>query len=62
MFEPVLNSQVPLKRGLIYHDFTYDSAITVAEIESDIRITTDAPFLALTSEACGVYCENFGEK
>ena len=36
--------------GLIYHDITYDTAITVAESESDIRITTDTPYLALTGE------------
>ena len=26
--------------SLIYHDITYDTALTVAESESDIRITT----------------------
>ena len=32
-------SQVPIYRGLIDNDMTYDTAITVAESESDIRIT-----------------------
>ena len=39
-----------LKRGLIYHDIAYDTAITVTESESDIRITRDTPYLALTIE------------
>ena len=35
------HSQVPLWRGLIYHNITRDTAITLAERESDIRIKTD---------------------
>ena len=35
--------------------------ITVAEKESDIRITKDTPYLALTGELWGVYCEGLGE-
>ena len=34
-------SQTPLQRGLVYHGITYVTAITVAESQSDIRITTD---------------------
>ena len=30
-----------VKCGLIYHDITYDTAITVSEIGSNIRITTE---------------------
>ena len=30
-------SQVPLKHSLIYHDITYDTAITVAEGESNLE-------------------------
>ena len=56
-----MHSQVPLLRGLIYHDITYDTAITVAESESDIIITTDTPYLALTGELWDAYCEDFGE-
>ena len=33
----------------------------MAESESDIRITTDTPYLALTDELWSVYFENFGE-
>ena len=35
--------------------------ITVLETESDIRITTDTPYLALTGELRGVYFKDFGE-
>ena len=34
----------------------------VAERESDIRITTDTPYLALMGELWGVYCEINGKK
>ena len=33
----------------------------MAESESDITITTDTPWLDLTGELWGVYCEDFGE-
>ena len=36
-------SQVLLWCGLIYLNITCDTAITVAESESDIRITADTP-------------------
>ena len=50
-------SQVPFKRGPIYHDITYGTVITVAESEQDFRITTYTPYLTLMSELSGVYCE-----
>ena len=34
----------------MYHDVTYDIVKTVAESKSDIRITTDTPYLALTGK------------
>ena len=34
----------------------------MAENESDIRITTETPYLALAGELWGVFCEDFGEK
>ena len=34
-------SQVPLQHGVIYHGITYDTTTTVAQSESDIRMTTD---------------------
>ena len=57
-------SQVLLYHGPIYHDIAYGTAITVAESESDFRITTDmtdTPYLALMGEQWGVFCEDFGE-
>ena len=47
--------------GPVYHGITYDTAITVAESESDLRITTDTPYPALRGELWGVYCEDFQE-
>ena len=44
-------SQVSLYRGPIYLDITFGTAISVAENESDFRITIDAPYHALTGES-----------
>ena len=33
----------------------------MAECESDIRITIETPYLTLTGELWGVYCDDFGE-
>ena len=54
-------NQVPLSRGLISHESTYDTAIRVAECERDIRIKTNTPYLTLTGELWGAYCEDFRE-
>ena len=54
-------SQVSSQRGVIYHDITRDTANRVTEIESDIRITTDTPYLVFTGEEWGVYCEGLGD-
>ena len=35
--------------------------MTAAESDSDFRITTDTPYLTLTGELWGVFCEDFGE-
>ena len=40
---------------------TYGATTTVAESESDFRITIDTPYLALTGKLWDVYCEDFGE-
>ena len=53
--------QVPLYRGPIYHDITYGNVIIEAESESDIRITTVIPLLALTGKLWGGNIEDFGE-
>ena len=47
--------------GPIYQNMTYGTTITVAESESDIIITTVTPYLALSGELWGIYCEDFGE-
>ena len=60
-FEFNSNTQHFIQRGLIYHDITYNTAITVAESESVIRITRDTPYLALTGELWDVYCASLGE-
>ena len=57
----MIYNQVPLQCCLISHDITYDTVITVAEIGSDIRITTDSLYLALTGDLWGAYCEDFRE-
>ena len=36
-------------------------AITLADSESDNRITTDTSNIALMGELSSVYCEDFGE-
>ena len=59
--EAWIYSQMLLLSGLIYHESTYNTAITVKERESDVRITTVTPYLALTGELWCAYCEDFGE-
>ena len=47
--------------GPIYHNITYDNAMTGAECVSDFNLTTDTPYLALMGEIWDVYCEAFGD-
>ena len=35
--------------------------MTGGELESDLKFTTDIPYVALTGELCGVCCEDLGE-
>ena len=42
-------------------NIAYDTAIAVAESESDFLIKTDIPYLAFAGELWGVHCEDFGE-
>ena len=37
------------------------TAIIVEELKLDFELTTDIPYLTLTGELWGVYCEDFGE-
>ena len=50
-------SQVPLQHGQIYHDIAYETRITLAESESDIRIATHI----LPGELWGFYCGDLGK-
>ena len=54
----VIYSLVPEKRGPIYHNIIYDTAMTGAELKSDVKFTTGTPYLALMGEVWGVYCEH----
>ena len=38
-----------------------DTSMTAPEPKSDFKLTTDTPYLALTSELWGVYCDDLGE-
>ena len=44
-----------------HHDFSYGTTMTVAEHKSDLQLTKDTPYLALTGELWGVYCDNLEE-
>ena len=57
----VIQSSAVIVR-LIYDDISYDTAITESERGSNIRITTNTPYLAHTGELWGVYCEDLVEK
>ena len=37
------------------------TTMTAAERQSDLKLTTDIPYLALTGELWGVYCEDLGQ-
>ena len=44
--------------GKICHVITHIIAITAAKHQSDFELTKDTPYLTLTGEIWGVYCEN----
>ena len=50
-------SRGPLKRGTIWHDIAY----ITAKYKSECEPSKDSPYLALTGELWGVFCENFQE-
>ena len=54
-------SLVPGKPGPIYHDITYGTAITVAESELELRITTNTAYIVIPGELWGVCYEEFGD-
>ena len=43
---------------LLLHCITYGTAMTVAELRSDFKLTTDTPYLTLTGEIWGVCCKD----
>ena len=57
----VTYGQVPLKRGPIYHDMTHDTAITVAESESDSRIVIDTPYLTTDELWVSIVCQYYNQ-
>ena len=50
-----------LSPGPIDHDIIHSAAITAAEHESDLKLITDTPYLALPGELWGVSCEDIAE-
>ena len=56
-----LKHGLPLACDAINHDIAYDTAITALERESDIKMTTYWPYLALTGELWGVFCDDYGD-
>ena len=44
-----------------WNDITYCSAMTAAEHKSYFELTKDTPYLTLTGDLRGVYCEEFRE-
>ena len=45
----------------IWQDIAYITAVTDAEYKSQCDPTKDTPYLALTGELWGVFCEDFKE-
>ena len=51
---------MPLYHGPIQDDIAHNTLVTEAVHKSEFVFTTDTPYLALTGELWGVYCEEFG--
>ena len=45
----------------LWNDFALSTTATEAECASELTITKDIPYLALTGKLWDVYCDNFGE-
>ena len=52
---------INVKRGPIYHDFTHSTVLTAAEHKSELKLTTDTPYLVLRGELWVVCWEEIGE-
>ena len=50
---------MPLKRGPIWHDIAYITAVIKAEYKSECEPTKDTPYLTLTGELWGVFVRIF---
>ena len=50
---------VPLHRGPVQHDIAYITAVTEVEYKSEFGSTKYTPYLALTGDLWGVFCEVF---
>ena len=61
LLHQLLYSRLPLKRGPLYHDITNGTAMPAPERKSDLKLTKDTPYIALTGELWGVCYDNFEE-
>ena len=52
---------MPLKHGPIWYDIAYITAVIQAEYKSEFETTKDSPYLTLTGQLWGVFCEDFQE-
>ena len=48
-------------RGSIYHNIINGTAMTAPERKSNLKLTKETPYLALTGELWAVYYEDFDE-
>ena len=55
------SSAIIMWSNLAHYCIRHCTAIIVSESESNIRITTNTPYLTLTDKLWGVYCEDFRE-
>ena len=53
-----LYSRMLIKRGQIWHDITYITAVTEAEYKSKFEPTKYIPYLALRGKLWDVFCED----
>ena len=43
------------------HDIAHITSVTEAQYKSEFKLAKDTPYLGLTGELWGVFCEDFGE-
>ena len=54
-------SGVPLQRGIILHKIAHIAAVPNVEYKWELEATNDTPYLALTGELWGGFCDDFRE-